>query len=94
MDELGTLLRPLRVRAGLTQEELSARSGVSISTIRRLETGKSRDHRLSTLNLLADALDVGPGDRRRLTAGLTKAGGGDAAGTPVDSETSADAPHD
>ncbi|WP_413114978.1 helix-turn-helix domain-containing protein [Streptomyces sp. CY1] len=91
MDELGTLLRPLRVRAGLTQEELAARSGVSISTIRRLETGKSRDHRLSTLNLLADALDVGPGDRRRLTAGLTKAGGGDAAGIPVDSETATDA---
>lgn len=71
-DQLGTLLRRLRTRSGLTQEQLGERSGVSVSTIRRLETGRSRDHRLGTLNLLADALEVGPDDRRQIAALLAK----------------------
>ncbi len=40
---------------------------VSVRTIRRLESGKSADHRLATINLLADALDASPEDRRHLT---------------------------
>ncbi|MDH6579163.1 helix-turn-helix transcriptional regulator [Kitasatospora sp. MAP5-34] len=72
-DRLGTLLRQLRNRAGLTQEQLAERSGVSVRTIRRLETGKSTDHRLGTVNLLADALEVGPEDRGRLAATLAGA---------------------
>ncbi|MCX4734917.1 helix-turn-helix domain-containing protein [Streptomyces sp. NBC_01363] len=71
-DQLGTLLRRLRNRAGLTQEQLEARSGVSVRTIRRLENGRSSDHRLGTVNLLADALEAGPEDRQRLAATLTK----------------------
>ncbi|MFF4092869.1 helix-turn-helix domain-containing protein [Streptomyces sp. NPDC001834] len=71
-DQLGTLLRRLRNRSGLTQEQLGERSGVSVSTIRRLETGRSGDHRLGTLNLLADALEVGPEDRRQIAAMLAK----------------------
>lgn len=67
-DQLGTLLRRLRTRSGLTQEQAAERSGVSVRTIRRLETGKSSDHRLGTLNLLADALEAGPEDRQRLAA--------------------------
>ncbi|MFD0344298.1 helix-turn-helix domain-containing protein [Streptomyces sp. NPDC127117] len=69
-DQLGTLLRRLRKRSGLTQEQLEARSGVSVRTIRRLETGRSSDHRLGTVNLLADALEAGPEDRQRLAATL------------------------
>ncbi|MFD7526961.1 helix-turn-helix domain-containing protein [Streptomyces sp. NPDC059849] len=69
-DQLGTLLRRLRKQSGLTQEQLEARSGVSVRTIRRLETGRSSDHRLGTVNLLADALEAGPEDRRRLAATL------------------------
>ncbi|WP_431677188.1 helix-turn-helix domain-containing protein [Kitasatospora sp. KL5] len=72
-DELGPLLRRLRTQAGLTQELLAERSGVSVRTIRRLETGKATDHRLGTVNLLADALEVGPGDRRLLAATLGRA---------------------
>jgi len=72
-DQLGTLLRRLRTQSGLTQEQLAERAGVSVRTIRRLETGKSTDHRLGTVNQLADALEVGPEDRQRLAATLGKA---------------------
>lgn len=41
-------------------------------TIRRLENGRSGDHRLGTVNLLADALGAGPEDRRLLAATLAK----------------------
>lgn len=68
--QLGTLLRRLRKQSGLTQEQLAERSGVSVSTIRRLETGRSTDHRLGTVNLLEDALSAGPEDRRKLAAVL------------------------
>ncbi|WP_335937547.1 helix-turn-helix domain-containing protein [Streptomyces sp. PTD5-9] len=67
-EQLGALLRRLRARSGLTQEQLEERSGVSVSTIRRLETGRSKNHRVGTLHLLADALEAGPDDRRRLAA--------------------------
>ncbi|MFI8434532.1 helix-turn-helix domain-containing protein [Streptomyces sp. NPDC079020] len=72
-EQLGPLLRRLRTRSGLTQEQTAERSGVSVRTIRRLETGRSRDHRLGTLNLLADALEAGAEDRQRLAATLTGA---------------------
>ncbi|WP_341538459.1 helix-turn-helix domain-containing protein [Streptacidiphilus pinicola] len=60
MTELGTALRGLRAAAGLTQEQLAERSGVSVRTIRRLETGALPDPRLTTLNQLAAALGVPP----------------------------------
>ncbi|OCC08055.1 helix-turn-helix domain-containing protein [Streptomyces sp. PTY087I2] len=72
-DRLGILVRRLRTRAGLTQEQMAERSGVSVRTIRRLETGKAADHRLGTVNLLADALDLGAEERRQLTAVLSPA---------------------
>ncbi|MFW3464421.1 helix-turn-helix transcriptional regulator [Streptomyces microflavus] len=72
-DESGVLLRRLRKGAGLTQEQLAERSTVSVRTIRRLETGRSTDHRLRTLHLLADALEVGTEERRRLTDTLDRA---------------------
>ncbi|MFD8710458.1 helix-turn-helix domain-containing protein [Streptomyces anulatus] len=66
-------MRRLRTQAGLTQEQMAERSGVSVRTIRRLETGKAADHRLGTVNLLADALDLGAEDRRQLAAVLAPA---------------------
>ncbi|MFD5640416.1 helix-turn-helix transcriptional regulator, partial [Streptomyces anulatus] len=72
-DRLGILVRRLRTQAGLTQEQMAERSGVSVRTIRRLETGKAADHRLGTVNLLADALDLGTEDRRQLAAVLAPA---------------------
>ncbi|GAA3386296.1 helix-turn-helix domain-containing protein [Streptomyces racemochromogenes] len=68
---LGTLLRKLRDKAGLTQEQVAERSGVSVRTIRRLEKGGSTNHRVDTVNLLADALGVEGADRLLLAATLT-----------------------
>ncbi|MFD0569326.1 helix-turn-helix domain-containing protein [Kitasatospora gansuensis] len=94
-DDLGTLLRKLRDQADLTQEQVAERSGISVRTIRRLESGGSANHRMGTVNLLADALDLGDEDRRRLAATLTGApaapaprtapGTGTPTPTPVDS---------
>ncbi|MBN6040439.1 helix-turn-helix domain-containing protein [Amycolatopsis sp. 195334CR] len=62
----GVLLRDIRRRAELTQEELAARSGIGVRTIRRLETGGGNDPRIGTVTLLADALGVTPRERRDL----------------------------
>ncbi|MFI6011432.1 helix-turn-helix domain-containing protein [Streptomyces sp. NPDC051243] len=64
--EFGTVLRRLRVRQGLTQDELERRSDVSVSTIRGLETGKRSNPRMTTVQSLADALGLGPEDREEL----------------------------
>lgn len=69
-EDLGTLLRKLRDRANLTQEQVAEQSGVSVRTIRRLENGRSTNHRMGTVNLLADALGLDGEDRLRLAAAL------------------------
>ncbi|MFI1760765.1 helix-turn-helix domain-containing protein [Streptomyces sp. NPDC020800] len=68
----GAVLRRLRDRAGLTQEELERRSGVSVSTIRGLETGKRSNPRMSTVEQLAGGLALRPEEREELlvAAGL------------------------
>ncbi|AUG79447.1 XRE family transcriptional regulator [Kitasatospora sp. MMS16-BH015] len=68
---LGALLRDLRTRSGMTQDQLAERSGLSERTIRRLENDRGADPRLSTVNLLADALGAGPEERRRLAETLS-----------------------
>ncbi|MEV4116355.1 helix-turn-helix transcriptional regulator [Nonomuraea sp. NPDC049695] len=59
---LGENLARIRVSKGLTQEELEERSGVSVSTIRKLEQGDRSSARVSTLRKLAEALDVRTSD--------------------------------
>jgi transcriptional regulator with XRE-family HTH domain len=54
----GDLLRQCRVAAGLTQEELAARSMVSVRTISDLERGLRHRPQRETLRLLTDALDL------------------------------------
>src|SRR5215213_8908243 len=54
----GPLLRRLRVAAGLTQEALAERAGVSSKAIGELERDPSRAPRLDTVTLLADALEL------------------------------------
>src|SRR5437764_4434789 len=51
------LLRLYRRRALLTQEDLADRSGVSVRTIRKLESGCGRP-RYSSVRLLASALGL------------------------------------
>lgn len=53
----GAALRELRVSRGMTLQELSQRSGVSVSMISKVETGGG-DPSLSTLRGLAAALNV------------------------------------
>ncbi|WP_051704337.1 helix-turn-helix domain-containing protein [Glycomyces sp. NRRL B-16210] len=59
-------LRPLRVRAMMTQEELALRSGVGTRTIRDIESGRVRPQP-RTLRLLVEALGLEPADRALLT---------------------------
>ncbi|NUS10678.1 MAG: helix-turn-helix transcriptional regulator [Streptomyces sp.] len=55
--QFGALLRERRLRLGLTQDELSARSGVSSRSISILESGLRRP-RMSSVAQFADALDL------------------------------------
>jgi predicted ATPase/DNA-binding XRE family transcriptional regulator len=64
----GTKLRELRIAAGLTQEDLAERTGLSVRGISDLERGeRSRPH-FETVRLLADALELAPPDRAALVA--------------------------
>ncbi|MFC0548298.1 helix-turn-helix domain-containing protein [Kutzneria chonburiensis] len=67
-DQGGSVLRRLRRRSGLTQEALAERSGVSVRTIRGLETGDRSNPRLISIRQLADAMGLTAADRDELTA--------------------------
>jgi len=62
----GELLRKHRRDAGLSQERLAERSGLSVDAIAALERGRRRAPREQTLRLLANALRLGPADRVEL----------------------------
>jgi transcriptional regulator with XRE-family HTH domain len=54
------LLRRYRKAAGLTQEELAARAGLSVRGISDLERGIKAVPRKDTVQMLADALRLTP----------------------------------
>ena len=60
MGALGANLREARERLGLTQEQVSQRSGVHATEVSRIEAGK-RDPKVSTVERLARAVEVKPG---------------------------------
>jgi transcriptional regulator with XRE-family HTH domain len=60
------VLRRYRIVAGLSQEALAERAGLSVRGISDLERGLSRTPRLHTLARLADALGLEPAARRAL----------------------------
>ncbi len=64
----GALLRRYRLAAGLTQEELAAQAGLSRRGIADLELGTRTQPRKETLQLLAEALQLAPGERAQLEA--------------------------
>ncbi|MDF3043242.1 MAG: hypothetical protein K0Q71_5948, partial [Thermomicrobiales bacterium] len=64
----GPLLRRLRLVAGLSQEELAERSGLSARGISALETGYRATPRPETVRLLADALGLDAAARTELVA--------------------------
>ena len=76
---VGDLLKRFRLAAGLTQEQLAERAGLSVRGLSDIERGlKPRPHR-DTIALLADALALGPTERATLIAAM---------GRPVEAATS------
>jgi tetratricopeptide (TPR) repeat protein len=72
----GVLLRSLRERALVSQEELAARAGLSVRAIGKLEQGRVAQPRGESVRLLADALGlVGPERRRFEDAARPLSGG-------------------
>jgi tetratricopeptide (TPR) repeat protein/transcriptional regulator with XRE-family HTH domain len=68
----GLLLKRHRRAAGMTQEELAERTGVSVRAISDLERGL-RQPRRDTLQLLLDTLQLGADEQARLVAAASTA---------------------
>ncbi|MGH3098206.1 MAG: ATP-binding protein [Streptosporangiales bacterium] len=68
----GELLRRFRLAAGLSQQALGERSGLSVDAIAALERGRRRRPRAFTLRVLADSLQL---DEPRRVALVDAAGG-------------------
>lgn len=60
MGNLGANLRNARKQLGMSQEQVSERSGVHATEVSRIEAGK-RDPRVSTVERLAKAVKLKPG---------------------------------
>ncbi len=58
---LGANLRSARKKLGLSQEQVAERSGVHATEVSRIEAGK-RDPRVTTVERLARAVEVRPGE--------------------------------
>ena len=69
MSTFGSELRWYRQRAGMSQEGLAARAGLSPEAVSLLERGR-RSPRMTTLSLLADALRLDGAERDRFFAAL------------------------
>lgn len=61
--DLAHTIRRLRLRAGLSQEELAERSGVSARAVSDMERGLRKSVRPETLRMLADALALDTDER-------------------------------
>ena len=68
----GAHLRRLRETAGLTQEELATRSGLSPDAVSALERGQRRHPYPHTVRSLADALGLAEGERSALLAAVPR----------------------
>jgi len=64
----GSMLRGLRLSAGLSQEALARRAGLSADAVAALERGRRTRPRAFTLGLLADALALSAAERARLVS--------------------------
>src|SRR5438270_1432102 len=84
----GRLLKQLRGRAGLTQEELAEQAGLSARALSDLERGVNSRPRAATLHLLAEALQLDATERAQLEASARRRG----AGISMDSARGASAP--
>jgi predicted ATPase/transcriptional regulator with XRE-family HTH domain len=64
----GTVLKRYRLAAGLTQEALAERAGVSAKAISALESGARQRPQRDTVRLLAEALGLVPDEQARFAA--------------------------
>src|SRR6478672_2590145 len=72
----GEQLRRLRESAGLTQEELAERAGLTGKGVGALERGIRRHPYPHTVRALADALELSAAERAALAALLPRRGSG------------------
>jgi transcriptional regulator with XRE-family HTH domain len=84
MSMAGRMVREARRRAGLTQRQLAAKSGIPQETIARIERGRA-DPRVTTLDRLLEACELGLEVMPRLGIGSLT--------TTSDSSSSADSRH-
>jgi transcriptional regulator with XRE-family HTH domain len=78
----GDIVRALRRRLGLTQEELADRAGLSVRGVRKIESGRSDTPRAVTVRLLADVFGLA-GDEREQFRRAALGPGGDHTGAPA-----------
>ena len=71
MSMAGRMVREARGRAGLTQRQLAARSGIPQETIARIERGRA-DPRMNTLDRLLAACEFGLEVMPRLGIGIDR----------------------
>ena len=69
------LLRTFRVAAGLSQEALAVRAGLSTRAISDLERGVRRAPYRESVRMLADALDLSPAERGELETSIVRSRG-------------------
>ncbi len=58
MQHIGNLIQDLRKRKGLTQEELALKSGVSYTSLIKIERGSVQNPTVKTIKKLADSLEI------------------------------------
>jgi transcriptional regulator with XRE-family HTH domain len=63
---IGANVRRLRLKSGLTQEQLAETTGLELRSLQRVESGRTKIG-IDTLVLLADTLGVKPGALLRET---------------------------
>src|SRR5579871_1985913 len=80
----GEWLRQQRVAAGLTQEDLAERSGVSVRAIADLERGRTKKPYPSSVRALARALGLPEAAGTELVTRYRAGDGGGAIGTSLD----------
>jgi transcriptional regulator with XRE-family HTH domain len=61
LETIGARVRWARMRAALSQTELSGATGIPEATISRIESGKNAQPRFATIRKLADVLDIDAG---------------------------------
>jgi len=66
-DGFGERLRSYRLAAGLTQEELAEKSGLSVRAIADMESGRTSQPRRGSLERITEALQIPAAERRETT---------------------------